>query len=133
MSEIDLPVTAFYAGLLGLLSVFVANRVLKARLNAKDYPEWKEETNLRIQGNFVENVPLALVLLLVIELGGVPGSWIHVFGASLVLFRVLHAWGMSYNPGATYPRLIGAQGTFVLMSIMSMAAIYLYLPTFFAG
>jgi hypothetical protein len=127
MSELDLPITALYAGLLVLMSVFVANRVLKARLNAKDYPEWKEETNLRIQGNFVENVPLALMLLLALELGGLPGSWIHIFGASLVVCRVLHAMGMSKDPGATYPRLIGAQGTFALMSIMGMSAVYFFL------
>ena len=127
MTGIAMPITALYGGMLVLLSVFVANRVLKARLNAKDYPEWKEETNLRIQGNFVENTPLALVMLLALELGGLPDAWIHWMGGFLVLFRVLHAWGMSYNPGATYPRLIGAQGTFVMMSVMGMSGIYFFL------
>jgi len=41
----------------------------------------------------------------------------------LVIFRLLHAIGMSRNPGANYPRLIGAQGTFLLISIMGFAAI----------
>ena len=41
---------------------------------------------------------------------------------------MLHAWGMSRNEGANYPRLIGAQGTFLLLSIMGMAAIYLWVP-----
>ena len=44
-------------------------------------------------------------------------------GGLLVIFRVLHAWGMSRRPGANYPRLIGAQGTFLLMSIMGFTAI----------
>jgi hypothetical protein len=33
---------------------------------------------------------------------------------------------MSKNEGANYPRLIGAQGTFLLISVMSFASIILY-------
>ena len=118
------PATALYAGLLGLLAVGLANQVLYARLRARVLPDWKQETVLRVQANFVENVPLAIVLLLVLELQGAAAPLVHAFGASLVLCRVLHAWGMSRNPGANYPRLIGAQGTFLLISVMSVAAIY---------
>jgi uncharacterized membrane protein YecN with MAPEG domain len=52
---------------------------------------------------------------------------VHAFGISLVACRLLHAWGMSRTPGANYPRLIGAQGTFVLLSVMGVAGIYLFL------
>ena len=118
------PATALYAGLLGLLAVGLANQVLYARLRARVLPDWKQETVLRVQANFVENVPLAIVLLLVLELQGAAAPLVHAVGATLVLCRVLHAWGMSRNPGANYPRLIGAQGTFLLISVMSVAAIY---------
>ena len=121
------PVTALYAGLLGLLAVVLANQVLYARLRASQLPEWKPDTVLRVQANFVENVPLALILLLVLELQATSAGVLHVLGTALVACRVLHAWGMSRNPGANYPRLIGAQGTFLLVSIMSMAAIYGFL------
>jgi uncharacterized membrane protein YecN with MAPEG domain len=126
MSEIQLPVTALYAGLLALMSVFIANRVLWARLRGGKVPEWKEPTNLRIQANFSENVPLILVLLLALEMGGLPALWVHWFGGSLFLFRALHAWGMSRDPGATYGRLLGAQGTFLLTSIMGMTAVIFF-------
>ena len=46
---------------------------------------------------------------------------------ALVVLRVLHAWGLARNPGANYPRLIGAQGTFVLMSVLGMTAVVLAL------
>ena len=121
------PVTALYAGLLGLLAVVLANQVLYARLRASQLPKWKPDTVLRVQANFVENVPLALILLLVLELQATSAGILHVLGTALVACRVLHAWGMSRNPGANYPRLIGAQGTFLLVSIMSMAAIYGFL------
>ena len=121
---IGVPVTALYAGLLGLLAVGLANQVLYVRLRARSLPEWKADTVLRVQANFVENVPLALLLLLILELQHIPSLALHLFGGGLVFCRVAHAWGMSRNPGANYPRLIGAQGTFLLVSIMSVAAVF---------
>ncbi len=123
---IAVPITALYAGLLGLLAILLANQVLYGRLRTGRIAEWKPETLLRVQANFVEQVPMALIVLLVLELQGVQPMLIHAFGGSLVLLRLAHAWGLSRDPGATYPRLIGAQGTFLLVSIMSVAAIYSY-------
>lgn len=118
------PVTALYAGVMGLVSVLLANQVLYARLRADRLPGWKPDAMLRVQANFVENVPLALVLMLVLEMQQVSGVVIHTFGIALVILRVLHAWGLGTFEGANYPRLIGAQGTFLLISIMSVAAVY---------
>ena len=123
---IAVPITALYAGLLGLLAILLANQVLYGRLRTGRIADWKPDTLLRVQANFVEQVPMALIVLLVLELQGVQPMLIHAFGGSLVLLRLAHAWGLSRDPGATYPRLIGAQGTFLLVSIMSVAAIYSY-------
>ncbi|MFN3233547.1 MAG: MAPEG family protein [Alphaproteobacteria bacterium] len=121
----EVPITLLYAGLLGLLSVALANQVLWARINAKKLPDWKPDTTMRVQANFVENVPLALVLVYLLEAAGIPGLLVHALGAILVLSRLAHTWGYSTNPGATYARLIGAQMTFLLVSVMGMAGVYL--------
>ena len=120
-------ITGLYAGFCGLFAVLLANHVLYVRLRTATQPKWRPDAVLRVQANFVENVPLALVLLLLLELNGTPGEILHAFGASLVILRLLHAWGLSTNEGANYPRLIGAQGTFLLLSVMGMALIYGYL------
>lgn len=122
-----IPVTLLYAGLLGLLSVLLANQVLYVRLHSQKMPAWKADATLRVQANFVENVPLALVLLYLVEVSGVEPLAVHLFGCALVLFRVLHAWGMSRHEGANYSRLVGAQGTFLVLSVMGMTALYLVL------
>ncbi len=119
-----IPVTLLYAGILGLLSVLLANQVLYVRLRASSMPKWKPDHALRVQANFVENVPLALVLLYLVEVSGVGPLVIHLLGGALVLFRLLHAWGMSRNEGASYARLIGAQGTFLLISVLGMTALF---------
>ncbi|MBM4382652.1 MAG: MAPEG family protein [Deltaproteobacteria bacterium] len=117
-------ISACYAGLLGLLAVLLANNVLFVRLRAATQPKWKPDAALRVQANFVENVPLALVLLLLLELQGASVAALHAFGVGLVACRVLHAWGLGSYEGANYPRLVGAQGTFLLISIMSAALVY---------
>ncbi len=119
-----MPVTLLYAGALALLAVLLANQVLYVRLRAGSQPEWKPHAVERVQANFVENVPLALVLLYLLEVSGVGSVAVHVLGSALLVCRVLHAWGMSRNAGANYPRLIGAQGTFLLISIMGVGAVY---------
>jgi hypothetical protein len=98
--------------------------VLYVRLRSATQPQWRPEAALRVQANFVENVPLGLLLLLGLELQGAPAGALHGFGASLLVCRVLHAFGLSQYEGANYPRLIGAQGTFLLLSIMSVALVY---------
>ncbi len=119
-----IPVTAIYVGLHGLLAVLLANFVLYVRLRGRKMPGWQADAALRVQANFVENVPIALLLLLVLEIQGMaPNELLHAFGATLFVLRLLHAWGLGTYEGANYPRLIGAQGTFVLISIMALGCI----------
>jgi len=120
-----IPVTLTYAGLLGLLSVLLANYVLFVRLRASTAAAWQPPAAERVQGNFVENVPIAIVLLFLVEMAGAPAGFIHVCGSALVLMRCLHAWGLGRNEGANYPRLIGAQGSFVIISVLAMTAVVL--------
>ncbi len=120
-------VSAFYAGLCGLLAVLLANHVLYVRLRSASQPKWRPDAVLRVQANFVENVPLALLLLLMMELNGTSHLILHAFGLSLIACRLLHAFGLSRNEGANYPRLIGAQGTFLLLSIMAVSLIYAFI------
>lgn len=122
----DLPITFFYASLLGLLLVGLSIQVLWARVNARKVAQWKPETTFRVQANFVEYVPMAVILLYLLEVSGLPGAYVHSLGATLVVARLAHAWGLSTNPGATYARLFGAQMTFLLLTIMSMTGLYYF-------
>ncbi|MEM1229320.1 MAG: MAPEG family protein [Pseudomonadota bacterium] len=122
-----MTITLLYAGVLALFAVFLANLVLYVRLRPRAQPAWRAEAVERVQGNFVENVPLALILLALLEHGGLSGTALHLCGTTLLMLRALHAWGLGRYEGANYPRLIGAQGTFLLLSIMGIMAIALSL------
>ena len=118
-----IPITAFYVGLHALLAVVLANFVLYVRLRSGKAPAWQPEAALRVQANFIENVPIALLLLLVLEIQAAAPVLLHAFGALLFVFRLLHAFGLGTLPGANYPRLIGAQGTFVLIAVMAIGCL----------
>ncbi len=112
---------------MALLSVLLANYVLYVRLRAKALPEWQPRAAERVQANFAENVPLTLIVLYLVEVAGAASWFVHGGGISLVLLRGLHAWGLARYPGANYPRLIGAQGTFALLAILGAAALLIAL------
>ena len=105
MDVLSFPVSSLYIGLHGLFAVFLANFVLYVRLRSNKAPEWQPDAVLRVQANFVENVPLALLLLFLIEVQGAPPEFVHVFGAALFLCRLMHAYGLGTKEG-NYPRLI---------------------------
>ena len=47
-----------------------------------------------MQGNFIEYVPMALILLGLIEWMGSKPWIVYALGIALVLARVIHAWGL---------------------------------------
>lgn len=118
-----IPVSALYVGLHALLAVLLANFVLYVRLRTGKVPDWQPDAALRVQANFIENVPIALLLLLILEIQGTPETVLHLCGLSLFILRLLHAYGLGTIEGANYPRLIGAQGTFVVVAVMAVGAI----------
>jgi uncharacterized membrane protein YecN with MAPEG domain len=49
---------------------------------------------IRAHGNFTETVPLALLLLALLEGTGLGQTTLLALGACVALSRVLHAWGL---------------------------------------
>lgn len=92
-------VTAGYAGLLALGYVLLSVRVIRSRRRAKvplgggDHPPL--ERAMRAHGNFAEYVPLALILLMLAELGGAAAWLLHAAGLALLAGRIIHAYGVS--------------------------------------
>ena len=121
-------ITALYAALLGLLTIVLALRVVlgrrKHRIGLGDGGQAELSRLIRAHGNLTETVPLALLLLLLLELTNVAGTWLHVFGITLVVGRLLHAWGLSRHAGTSVGRFVGALATFLV--ILAMCVLLLY-------
>ena len=117
-------VSAFYAGLLGLLvvalGVFVVERRRSARIGLGDGDDVILRHRVRVHGNAAENVPLALVLLALCELTGTAPAILHAFGITLVVARVMHAWGLSQSAGVSVGRFVGVFATWGAMIAMAL-------------
>ncbi len=128
-----LSVTPLYAGLLALIYVALSIYVIRARRSKQigfstgDDPEMLTRT--RMHGNFAEYVPMALVLLLALELGGAETVMLHVWGILLVTGRLSHAYGLSVSSGATLYRVYGMISVFFMLISGGIRAILLALMT----
>jgi len=60
-------------------------------------------------------VPLILLLLLFLALGGASAYWLHGLGIALTLARLLHAQGLLSSPGETPGRLLGITLTWITL------------------
>ena len=117
-----------YAALLGLLlialsiNVVLARRRYRVRLGVGT--EEGMQQAVRVQANFSEYVPLAVILLIMAELSGLPAVAVHASGILLVTSRVLHAWGLSHSPGRTFGRFYGTAGTWLVIIGLSLYVMY---------
>ena len=82
---------------------------------------------LRRFGNLTEWVPMALLVLLLMELTGVPSFWLHVYGATLLALRLLHPFVLFDDMGAPLwqktGRFIAAAGTAMLIIVGAITLI----------
>lgn len=84
------------------------------------------EVAVRSHGNFLENVPLALLAAAIVELNGGDRRLLNGGLAALLLFRILHVEYGLHSASADAPgRLIGHLGTAGFLGGMSAYAAYL--------
>lgn len=117
-------VTPLYAALCGILLVMLSLRVIRYRRSHRvsigDGGHDDLARAIRAQANFVEYMPLSLLLLFMLELSRQPPFWaLHLLGASLFLGRVLHAWGI-LTPGPHFGRAAGIGLTLVPLLVIAV-------------
>ncbi len=122
-----LPITAFYAGLAGLLLIVLSVRVMRLRrarrVGILDGGDPELGRAMRVQGNFTEYVPIVLILMALIEGNGGHAAVVHAIGVILVLARVLHAQGLSSSAGVSVGRTLGTAGTWFVVITASVMAL----------
>lgn len=74
---------------------------------------------VRVHANFVEYVPLGLLLLALLELAAINTALLWTFGIALLVARVLHAIGLGGSAGYSFGRASGALLTFATLLVMA--------------
>lgn len=118
-----LSITPIYIAILGLLFLPFTMRVGLYRMKTKVLIGTGDDPELvrRVRGhaNFIETVPIAISLLLVMELLGASDVWLHVLGLALVLGRIFHYVGLT-EIGPMYFRPIGMMATLMTILVSSV-------------
>ncbi|MDE2596443.1 MAG: MAPEG family protein [Sphingomonadales bacterium] len=82
------------------------------------------EIAIRRHGNFIENAPILLIVLWLLELAGTDGSWLVALGVLIVAERVTHAIGVTVSPDKPHPlRFFGAMSTVLIGATGGIALI----------
>ena len=117
-------ITALYAALLGPILVFLSLRVIGQRRSARVAIGHGEDKALlrrmRVHANFIEYVPMALILMALAENLQTTPLLVHLMGMALLCGRVLHAYGVSQDKENFNLRFIGMNLTFAAIALGSI-------------
>lgn len=123
------PLTLLFAGCCALLqcalTALVITRRRQARVNFLDGGDDQLMRRIRAHGNFTETVPMALMLMALLELSGLASGWLITFGIALLMGRMLHATSLLTN-NATWSRGGGMVLTLAVISIEAICAIWVF-------
>lgn len=107
----SITITPIYAALTALIFLTLSWRIIAYRranlISLGDKGDKNLLKRIRAQANCAEYAPLALMILLLVELSGAPAVAVHLMGAALVIGRVLHAYGFATTPQKLIFRQIG--------------------------
>jgi uncharacterized protein len=114
-----------YAAILVLIFVILSVRVVQMRASAKigigTGNDPAMERRIRVHGNFAEYVPLALLLLVFMEMQQHSRHLIHILCIALIAARVLHAIGVTPVDENFPMRVVSVITTFAVLAIAAIA------------
>ncbi len=126
-----MPATPLYAALLALLFVALSIRTVgmrgKLRVSLGDGNQPTMTRAMRTQANFAEYVPLALLLMYMMERHTDSHAWAHVLGIVLVVARMCHAWGFGRDPEIFQLRAAGAGLTFLVILAAALRLLWVWI------
>lgn len=123
-----MTITLITAGVLGLLLLSLSAYVIAGRLRFKvslgDGGNKEMQQRIRVQANFIEYVPIALILLMLVESSAIGPAWLPgALGTALVIGRLLHAQGLLSRAGTSVGRFSGTNLTIATILVSSLAVL----------
>lgn len=121
-------VSMIVAGVLGIMLLFLSGYVVlgrvKLRIDLGDGGNEQMRQRIRAQANFTEYVPLALLLLILVDVGKIGPGWLPAaMGVTLIVARLWHAQGLLSSPGTSTGRFMGANLTALVIIVGAVATI----------
>jgi uncharacterized membrane protein YecN with MAPEG domain len=126
VEQIALKATALYSGSLALWFLVLSARVVARRRTGINLGDAGDPGMLRLirgHANFAEYVPLALIMLAVLELAGISLYILHGLGLALLAGRLLHGYSLSFTQRFSFGRFWGTvltYGVLIIEAIMCL-------------
>ena len=124
MEAAQISALALHVGLNLMLTFLLALNVVPHRFKGDSADPVMLEKAVRAHGNNTEYVPIVLIGLGVIAMTGASAQTISILGASLLVARVFHAYGIQQ---AKVPNIFGMVGNIVTWLVMLWVAATLLL------
>ena len=123
-------IVSLYASVLALLFVVLSIRTLRLRRRLRipigDGRNPVMLRAMRVHSNFAEYVPLSLLLIYFVEVGGANAWLVHALGFCLLAGRASHAFGVSQVNENYAFRMVGMRMTFATLAAASAYLVYSY-------
>ena len=124
-TAVNLEPTLLFAAIFGILHVIFTVRVgfyrFRNDISLGDGGDKVLFNRIRAHGNFTENVPIALLLLLLNNLNGLAHGTLMILGSILVVSRCVHYVMIVTRslPIVLRPlSMVGTLGTVIVMSVL---------------
>ena len=121
-------VTPLYVALLALWLLVLSARVIRerqaARVSLGDGGNRRLQRAIRGHANFVEYVPLALLMLAILEMARFSIYLIHLLGIALLLGRLLHGYALAFTMEFRFGRTSGTVITFGVILVEALLCLY---------
>jgi len=120
----SINITSAYAALLGIMFLIITMRIVfsrnKNKVSLGDGNNRDLGKLIRGHGNFAETVPLALVLMLMLELQGSSAILLHSLGIALIAGRILHYLRVTSVVKNMNFRVVGMGLTLMVITVASI-------------
>jgi uncharacterized membrane protein YecN with MAPEG domain len=122
-----LLISPLYVGFFALMLVVLGIMVIRLRsrhgVAYGDGSRADLKIATRIHGNFIEYVPLGLLVIVLVEAAGYSPYWVHGLGIAFVVGRLAHAQGLTRKKQPSPGRMAGVILTFAVLGIGGAALI----------
>jgi uncharacterized membrane protein YecN with MAPEG domain len=119
----SIEITLLFAAIFGVIQVILTLRVGRYRMsnhiNVGDGGDKELLKRIRGHGNFIETVPMALLLLLLNELNGLADTYLIILASTLLVARLLHYSALALG-GPQILRPVGMIGTLLTILASSL-------------
>ncbi len=116
-----------YAGLMGFIALWLATVVggwrARLKISIGDGGNIDLVRAMRGQANFVEYVPLVLIMMIYMAIAGAPALAIHAMGIGLTAGRIFHGLHFAKPDQPRWLRAAGAGLTMLVLLVGALGAI----------